>query len=139
MLSVKLVTTVRIVSQTQLMLSLWFLISIQYRSSVQSCVQVIASIMQPLLWNPFICNHCNRIHLSSRCNVIHFCKCCKGIRLQQNFSISNFGISNFRFYRTMLNGPATINANKSIWLISNFGYIEPLRFDIIKFCCMHPL
>src|SRR6218665_3361563 len=47
-------------------------------------------------------------------------------RLQQDLSISNFGISNFRFYRTMVNGPATINANKCIWLISNLGYTEPL-------------
>jgi len=33
--------------------------------------------------------------------------------VQQNFGISNFGtrISNFRFYRTTVNGPATINAN----------------------------
>src|SRR6218665_551599 len=46
--------------------------------------------------------------------------------IQQNFSISNFGISNFRFYRTTVNGPATINANKCIWLISNLGYIEAL-------------
>jgi len=46
--------------------------------------------------------------------------------LQQNFGISNFGILNFRFYRTTVNGPATINANKCIWLISNLGYIEPL-------------
>jgi len=47
-------------------------------------------------------------------------------RVQLNFGISNFGISNFRFYRTMVNGPTTINANKRIWLISNLGYIEPV-------------
>jgi len=29
--------------------------------------------------------------------------------LQQNFGISNFGILKFRFYRTMVNGPATSN------------------------------
>jgi len=46
--------------------------------------------------------------------------------LQQNFGISNFGISNFRFYRATVNGPATINANKCMWLISNLGDIELL-------------
>jgi len=46
--------------------------------------------------------------------------------IQQNFGISNFGISNFQFYQTTVNGPATINANKFIWLISNLGYTEPL-------------
>src|SRR6218665_1372761 len=56
--------------------------------------------------------------------------------IQQNFSISNFGISNFCFYRKTVNGPATINENKCIWLISTLGYIEPLkRFDVMKFCC----
>jgi len=42
--------------------------------------------------------------------------------------ISKFGILNFRLYRTTVNGPATINANKCIglWLISNLGYKEPL-------------
>ena len=48
------------------------------------------------------------------------------IYLQQNFGISNFGILNFRFDQTTVNGPATINANKHIWFISNIGYIEPL-------------
>jgi len=43
--------------------------------------------------------------------------------LQQNFGILNFGISNFRFYRTMVNGPATIKANKCMWLISNLEYV----------------
>ena len=46
--------------------------------------------------------------------------------IQQNFGILNFGISSFQFYRTTVNGTATINANKCIWLISNLGYIEPL-------------
>jgi len=46
--------------------------------------------------------------------------------VQQNFGISNFSIPNFRFYRTTVNGPATVNANKCIWLISNLVYIEPL-------------
>jgi len=40
--------------------------------------------------------------------------------------LQNFGIPNFRFYRTTINGPATINANKCISLISNLGHIEPL-------------
>jgi len=39
--------------------------------------------------------------------------------IQQNLGISNFGISNFQFYQTTVNGPATINANK-------LGYIESL-------------
>jgi len=43
----------------------------------------------------------------------------------ENFDLV-YGILNFRFYRTMVNGPATINANKCIWLILNIGKIEPL-------------
>ena len=59
----------------------------------------------------------------------------KNSLLQQNFGklISNFGIFNFRFYRIMVNGPATINANKCICLFRtsdraiNAG---PLRFEV---------
>jgi len=52
-------------------------------------------------------------------------------QIQQNFGISNFGMSDFGmldfpFYRTMVNDPATINAKKFIWLISNLGYVELL-------------
>jgi len=33
---------------------------------------------------------------------------------------------NFRFYRTTVNGPTTINVNKRIQLISNLGHLAPL-------------
>jgi len=62
------------------------------------------------------------------------------IYIQQNFGILNFGISNFRFYWTTVNGPATINANKCIRLILNLGYIEPLtrslevRYNEVLLC-----
>jgi len=46
--------------------------------------------------------------------------------IQQNFGVSNFGISKFWFHRTMVKGTAAINANKSIGLISNLGHSEPL-------------
>jgi len=49
----------------------------------------------------------------------------------------NFGISNFWFYQTTVNGPATINLSKYfepwIYWAVNAG---PLRFDIVKFCCI---
>jgi len=32
----------------------------------------------------------------------------------------------FWFYQTTVNGPATINANKCIWLVSSLSYIKPL-------------
>ena len=51
---------------------------------------------------------------------------------------------NFWFYQTTVNGPATFNANK--W---NMAYFEPrvyralnagpLRFDIMKFCCIEDI
>ena len=46
-------------------------------------------------------------------------------------------------YRTTVNGPATINANKCTYMayfehrIHQAVNADPLRFDIMKFCCIH--
>jgi len=53
--------------------------------------------------------------------------------IQQNFGISNFGILNFQFYQTMVNGPATINANMA-YFEPRIYHAGPLMFDIMKFC-----
>jgi len=47
-----------------------------------------------------------------------------------------------RYFELPVNGLATINANKCIWLISNLVYIEPLTpvpwgSIIMKFCCIY--
>jgi len=41
-------------------------------------------------------------------------------------SVYRTSVFRTRLYQTTVNGPATINANKCIWLISNLRYIEPL-------------